>query len=113
MHGGVHHLYVETHSWSKSLAFWEAVGFELDPGWGPSDGILRPPAGPYVFLRAVPEDQQLALQVFLAADDLEEVARHPAVGVERGPYQAEWGPNLLDVKDPDGRVFVVRRSANE
>ena len=111
MGGGIHHLYVETHSWAESLVFWAAMGFELEPGWQSGDGILRPPSGPYVFLRLVPEAQPLALQVYLTAGDLHEVVRNAVVDVERGPYQADWGPRLLDIKDPDGRSFVVR--ANE
>lgn len=113
MGAGVHHPYVETHSWSRSLAFWQALGFEIEPGWGPSDGILRCAAGPYVFLREVSADQPLALHVYLAADDLHRVAGSPAVQVERGPYDAGWGPSLLDVEDPDGRSFVVRSTQSE
>jgi catechol 2,3-dioxygenase-like lactoylglutathione lyase family enzyme len=106
---GVHHLYVETHSWQESLQFWEAHGFKLDEGWGAGgDGILRPPAGPYVFLREVPEDKQLTFDVCLAADDLEVLAANNSAGAVGAPYEAEWGPRLLHVSDPDGRSLTVR-----
>jgi hypothetical protein len=26
---GVRHLYIETHNWGKSVAFWKELGFEL------------------------------------------------------------------------------------
>jgi catechol 2,3-dioxygenase-like lactoylglutathione lyase family enzyme len=108
---GVHHLYVETHGWDASVAFWEALGFKLDTTFaGRGDGILRPTSGPYVFLRVVPEGQPLAIDVVLAADDLEFVAAQSAVRVARPPYDAAWGPRMIDIADPDERSFNVRKN---
>jgi hypothetical protein len=27
---GLEHVYLETHNWGKSVAFWKALGFRLD-----------------------------------------------------------------------------------
>lgn len=114
MAGGVHHLYVETHDWPASLAFWEALGFVLQEGWGRGDlpdGILASSerSSPYVFLRQVAADQSsLAFDVVLAASDLDAVAAADGVTVDRPRHASGWGPELIDVRDPDGRVLTVR-----
>lgn len=41
---GVHHLYLETHNWGKTVAFWTELGFTLEDDFGGS-GILRAPGG--------------------------------------------------------------------
>ncbi len=113
MTSGVHHLYVETRDWDGSLAFWEALGFRLDEGWGVQqrDGILSPVdgSGPYVFLRLPPDDQdELAFQVVFGAEDLDLVVEAEGVLVDRPRYSSGWGPDLLDVRDPDGRRLTIR-----
>lgn len=110
---GVHHLYVETRDWGQSIAFWEALGFRLEEGWGGEqhDGILLPVDGrdPYVFLREAQGDQDgLAFQVVFGARDLDQVVEADVVLVDRQRYASGWGPDLLDVRDPDGRLLTIR-----
>ena len=112
MTSGVHHLYVETRDWDGSLAFWEALGFRLAERWGvhQQDGILSPihNSGPYVFLRQAPDDQEdLAFQVVFGARDLD-VVEASGMLVDRPRYSSGWGPDLLDVRDPDGRRLTIR-----
>ena len=113
---GIHHLYVETRDWDGSLGFWEALGFRLDEGWGigQHDGILSPVdgGGPYVFLRQVPDHHDgLAFQVVFGAPDLDPVVGAKGVRVDRPRYASGWGPDLLDVRDPDGRILTIREDA--
>ena len=113
MTSGVHHLYVETRDWAGSLAFWEALGFRLDEGWGvhQQDVILSPVdgSGPYVFLRQALDDQDdLAFQVVFGTRDLDLVVDAQGVLVDRPRYSSGWGPDLLDVRDPDGRLLTIR-----
>src|SRR5688500_18653211 len=103
---GIHHLYVETHSWDSSVEFWGALGYRPDTTYvsGPPDGILRPEAGdPYVFLREVPADQaDLAFTVVFGTGDVDALASNAAVTVARPPFEAPWGPTFVHLTDPDG-----------
>jgi catechol 2,3-dioxygenase-like lactoylglutathione lyase family enzyme len=111
---GIHHLYVETKDWNRSVAFWKALGFLPVEGWGGGDapdGILAPEEQPmpYVFLREVPTgNDPLAFEVVLTAPDLDAVANAEGVVVDRARHASGWGPELLLVRDPDGRVLTVR-----
>ncbi len=104
---GIHHLYVETHDWNASVAFWRALGFELAEGWGtgdPPDGILSASDGsmPYVFLRQVPRgDDVLAFDIVFGSTDLDAIAEADGVRVDRARHASGWGPDLLRVGDPD------------
>ena len=115
MTNGVHHLYVETGNWDQSVAFWEALGFRLGEGWGAQhDGILSPAdgSGPYVFIREARDDQDsLAFQVVFGAPDLDMVVKAQGVLVDRPRYASGWGPDLVDVRDPDGRLRIIREDA--
>ena len=65
----IHHIYIETHNWGKSVAFWRALGFQLSDDRGTS-GMLRPSGGgPYIYLAEVPADRKAAVELYLAATD--------------------------------------------
>ena len=103
----VHHIYMETHNWGKSVAFWRALGFQLDDDRGTS-GLLQPPGGgPYIYLAEVPADQEPAMHLYLAATD-EAVPERPAEIV--APFAAtHWGTREMAVRDPDGRLVKLER----
>jgi hypothetical protein len=101
---GVHSIYVETHNWGKSARFWQDLGFTLDLDLGTS-GIFRAPSGgPYVFLEEVPEDQPLQLTPYfrLVNPDLP-----AAVEVVTPLEPTHWDTKVMEVRDPDGRVFQL------
>ena len=53
---GLEGLVFETHNWGKSVAFWQALGYELEFETDHHSGQLRHPAGgPYIFLAERPE----------------------------------------------------------
>lgn len=111
---GIHHLYVETRDWNASLVLWEALGFHLEDGWGGGeqrDGILSVTGteGPYLFLRQVGGDhERLAFDVVFGARDLDQISASEGVVVDRPRFSSGWGPDLLTVRDPDGRVLTIR-----
>jgi len=73
----IHHIYIETHNWRKSVAFWRALGFQLDDDSGTS-GMLRPTGGgPYIYLAEVPADREPAVELYLSASD-ETAPQRPA-----------------------------------
>ena len=105
----VHHIYIETHNWGKSVAFWRALGFQLDDDSGPS-GMLRPGGGgPYVYLAEVPADREPRMELYLAATDETPPAR-PAEVV--APFATtHWGTREMAVRDPDGRTVKLEARA--
>ena len=103
----VHHIYIETHNWGKSVAFWRALGFQLDEERGTS-GMLRPSGGgPYIYLAEVPGDRELALELYLSATD-ETTPERPAEVV--APFApTHWGTREMAVRDPDGRLVKLEK----
>jgi catechol 2,3-dioxygenase-like lactoylglutathione lyase family enzyme len=101
----VHHIYIETHNWGKSVAFWRALGFELDDDRGTS-GMLRPSdGGPYIYLAEVPADRKPAVELYLSVTD-ETAPGLPAEVV--APFAAtHWGTREMAVRDPDGRLVKL------
>ena len=54
---GVRHLYIETHNWGKSVAFWKQLGFELEFETDHHSGSLVAPNGSRIFVsEQSPED---------------------------------------------------------
>lgn len=105
MTGGIHHLYVETHNWGKSVAFWQALGFTLEEDRGTS-GLLRPSAGgPYVYLAEVPASRAPRMELYLTAEGEGE----PGQPVEViAPFSdTHWGTREMTVRDPDGRTLKL------
>ena len=103
----IHHIYIETHNWGKSVAFWRALGFQLDDDSGPS-GMLRPTGGgPYIYLAEVPADRKPAVELYLSTTDETAPAR-PAEVV--APFAAtHWGTREMAVRDPDGRLVKLEK----
>ncbi|MEP6694915.1 MAG: VOC family protein [Chloroflexota bacterium] len=101
----VHHIYIETHNWGKSAAFWRELGFELAEDRGTS-GLFRPRAGgPYIYLAEVPADREPTMQLYLAATDEEEPQRPVEIVA---PFSAtHWGTREMAVRDPDGRLVKL------
>ncbi|HKY52445.1 MAG TPA: VOC family protein [Candidatus Limnocylindria bacterium] len=103
----VHHIYIETHNWGKSVAFWRALGFELDEDRGTS-GLLRPRAGgPYIYLAEIAGDRTPAVELYLSVTD-ETPPERPAEVVT--PFTAtHWGTREMAVRDPDGRLVKLEK----
>ena len=101
----IHHIYIETHNWGKSVAFWRALGFELDDDRGTSGMLRAPSGGPYIYLAEVPADRRPAMELYLSAEDETPPAR-PAEVV--APFAAtHWGTREMAVRDPDGRLVKL------
>ena len=105
----IHHIYVETHNWGKSVAFWRALGFQLDDDRGTSGMLRAPGGGPYIYLAEVPADRKTAMELYLSATDETPPAR-PADVV--APFAAtHWGTREMAVRDPDGRLVKLEARA--
>ena len=105
----LHHVYVETHNWGKSVAFWRALGFELEEDRGTS-GLLRAQGGgPYIYLAEVPQTDKPSLELYLEAAD--EAAPERPVEVVEPFTSTHWGTRVMSVRDPDGRLVKLERRA--
>ena len=100
-------IYLETHNWGKSAAFWEALGFKLefDQTDHGHSGLLVSDNGTRVFLEEKDLQDPLALDLYLGVGD--EQACHPGGPVEivREFTPTHWGTRVMTVRDPDGRLF--------
>jgi hypothetical protein len=104
---GIHHLYIETHNWGRSVAFWQALGYRLDEDHGVS-GILRASreGDPYIYLAEVPSDSEPVFQLYLNAGGMFEPAK-PVVS-DGGWQASHWGTKLRKIVDPDGRTHMLQ-----
>ncbi len=106
MTNGFDHVYLETHDWPAALAFWQALGFELEFETDHHSGALRNPAGgPTVFLAEQPLEDPLATELYLSAP----AGYQPADGVHvASPFRdTHWGTRVMIVQDPDGHRFRI------
>src|SRR3954471_23633307 len=67
---GVEGLIIATHNWGRSVAFWQALGFEVEFETDHNSGRLRHPAGgAHLFIHEVPDGDELEVQPLLHVDD--------------------------------------------
>ena len=95
------HLYRETHSWDESTAWWTALGYALVDTWGTEPyraGILSRDRMRIV-LAEVPGANEPGESVFVATDDLDDIATRSGCDV----IDTHWGTVM--VTDPDGRTY--------
>jgi len=102
----LHHIYIETHNWGKSVAFWRELGFALDEDPGKTSALLRPRGGgPYIYLAEVPAERDPKVELHLATND--EATPGPPVEVVSPFAPTHWGTREMAVRDPDGRVMKL------
>jgi len=102
----LHHIYIETHNWGKSVAFWRELGFELDEDPGKTSALLRPRGGgPYIYLAEVPAEREPKVELHLASNDESTPGRPVEVVAAFAP--THWGTREMAVRDPDGRVLKL------
>ena len=101
---GIEGLFIETHNWGKTVAFWKALGYELEFETDHHSGRLRhPKGGPYLFVAERPADRPLQLQPVLAVRDAANFSP-PSSGSVVRPFEAQhWGVLEMQLADPDGR----------
>jgi catechol 2,3-dioxygenase-like lactoylglutathione lyase family enzyme len=107
---GFGHLYIETHDWAQAVAFWQALGYELEFETDHHSGSLRHPAGgPSVFLAEQSLEDPLATELYLEADT--DVQVPPGVIVVSPFRDTHWGTKVMIIQDPDGHRFRVEAPA--
>lgn len=106
---GIQGLLIETHNWGRTVAFWKALGYELELETGHHSGQLRHPrGGPFLFIAERPEDQPLQLQPVIVVTHASEFAP-PSSGTVLRPFEPQhWDMLEMLVADPDGRTLSVQ-----
>ncbi|MCA9596835.1 MAG: hypothetical protein KC776_26145 [Myxococcales bacterium] len=110
---GIDMVLVETHNWGKSVAFWKALGYEIEFETDHHSGQLRHPAGgPKIFVAERPEGQPLQVVLGLATGSAEGF-QPPAAGTVTQPFEKQhWGVLQMLVADPDGRPVSIEAPAS-
>lgn len=104
---GIAAVYVETHNWGKSAAFFKALGYELDFETDHHSGLLRNGSGPYVFVAEVSPDAPTSLQLVLrASDSVDQLDASIEVLTPMSP--THFGTHEMVVLDPDGRPWTIQ-----
>jgi hypothetical protein len=105
---GIEGLLIETHNWGKTVAFWKALGYELEFETDHHSGQLRHPrGGPYLFVAERPPGQALRIMPAVAVKDAARFTP-PASGTVLRAFERQHWPVLeMLLADPDGRELGV------
>ena len=109
---GIEHIYLETHNWGKSVAFWQALGFKLDFETDHSSGQLVASNGTRLFIAEQSTEDPVGMDVYLGADQAGGAAPEP-IDVVFDWTPTHWGTRVMTVRDPDGRLFRIEAPAEE
>ena len=106
---GVEWFLVETHNWGKTVAFWKALGYEIEFETDHNSGQLRHPAGgAYLFIAEVPQDVPVSFQPVLHAESTDGF-QPPAAGSVEQPFKEQhWGVYEMMLRDPDDRRVSIQ-----
>ena len=66
---GIELVYLETHNWGKSVAFWQALGFKLDFETDHHSGVLVAANGTRIFLAEQAIDDPVGIDIHLGVTD--------------------------------------------
>ncbi|MBB4685316.1 VOC family protein [Amycolatopsis jiangsuensis] len=101
---GIAAVFLETRNWGKTAKFLQRVGFTLDFETDHSSGQLSRGDGPPVFVAEVPDREPSASLVVPVPDE----SLDPALEVLTPFEDTHYGTREASVRDPDGRVWVLR-----
>jgi catechol 2,3-dioxygenase-like lactoylglutathione lyase family enzyme len=102
---GIGLLYLETHDWEQSVAFWKDLGFKVEFETDHRSGVLAAENGTRVFLAEQSLDDPLGADVYLAVANAAEVLATTAGELIREFTPTHWGTQVMTVRDPDGRLL--------
>jgi hypothetical protein len=106
---GIGGLVIETHNWGKSVAFWQALGFELEFETDHHSGQLRHPAGgPWIFVAEHPNADPPEIYPVVVTDDAEAFVAPHAGSVDEPFAVRHWNVMEEVLRDPDGHHVSVQ-----
>lgn len=108
---GIDHLYVETRSFQKAVAFWEGLGFSIVAKWGEDGhkaGMLMCGGAKIVLAEAhkpCPVTVHFAIE---GADAYQtDLKKKKGVRVTTPLEDTHWGTRWIRVADPDANHFAL------
>jgi hypothetical protein len=106
---GIEGLFIETHNWGKTVAFWKGLGYALEMETDHHSGLLRHPrGGPYLFVAERPAGHPLQLTPVLTVKDAAQF-EPPSSGVVVRPFEPQHYHVLeMLLADPDGRALSMQ-----
>jgi hypothetical protein len=106
---GIGGLYLETHNWGKTVAFWQALDYVLEFETDHHSGMLRHPrGGAWIFVAERPENHPLEAYPIVLVDDAT-AFRAPTAGTVERPFEARhWDVMEEMLRDPDGRLVSIQ-----
>ena len=106
---GIEGLYVETHNWGKTVAFWQALGFVLQFETDHHSGQLEHPAGgPFIFVAERPASQDLETYPVIAVNDATAFTASDAIPIDQPFTPQHWQRMESFARDPDGRRLSLQ-----
>ncbi|MEY4510992.1 MAG: hypothetical protein RLZZ450_3114 [Pseudomonadota bacterium] len=106
---GIQGLLIETHNWGKTVAFWKALGYELEFETDHNSGQLRHPGGgPSLFVAERAPGTPLVVQLMVGVRDAAAFSPPAAGKVVRSFEPQHWPVLELLLADPDGRQLSVQ-----
>jgi hypothetical protein len=88
---GIEGVYIETHNWGKTVAFWKALGFELTFETDHHSGQLEhPTGGPFLFVAERPADHEVQTQLIVAVDDVNTFTPDAPVVISKPFEPTHW-----------------------
>lgn len=101
-------IYLETHNWGKSVAFWEQLGFKLEFETGHNSGILVAPNGSSIYLAEKSLEDPVGIDLYLGVTDPQACSPGSPVEVVQQFTETHWGSQVMTVRDPDGRMIRLQ-----
>ncbi len=105
---GIGGLVVETHNWGRAVAFWQALGFQLEFETDHHSGRLRHPAGgPWLFVAEHPDADPPELYPVVVVEDAGSFEA-PAGALEQAFAARPWNAMEALLRDADGHHVSVQ-----
>ena len=110
---GVETIVLETHNFGKTVKFWQQLGYTLEFETDHGSGLLKNKCGrPRPVHRRAAEGARAARR---AAPDQPRRDDAPGAPVEivGDWHPSHWGTQLLELRDPDGRVHFLEHGTSD
>jgi hypothetical protein len=105
---GIEGVLIETRNWGKTVAFWQALGYEVEFETDHNSGMLRNPAGgPYLFVAEQLDRELESFSPILSTADSTTFTPPSAGEVVHGFEPQHWDVVQMLLADPDGRHVGV------
>jgi hypothetical protein len=106
---GLAHVYLETHNWGKTVAFWEALGFKLEFATDHNSGRLVAANGTSLFVAERAPLDPPGTDIYLEATEAGPAPE--GVEVVFDWSATHWSTQVMTVRDPDGRLIRLEAPA--